>query len=123
MHYLIKWRNKGVEENSWLTDIELHALGTESVELLAAFKEAQVEEPQVAGGTEAEPEDPDEFYVEALLDRRYSYRSSSLEYLIRWGGFGSEDDSWEPAEGLPADMRSEYDASHRGSGRAQRRRK
>ena len=42
MQYLIKWRGKGVEENSWLTDIKLQALGVEALELLATFEEAQV---------------------------------------------------------------------------------
>ena len=81
----------------------------------------QVEADQV-GTIEAEIEDTDEFHVEALLDRRYSLRLSCLEYRVRWGGFGSEDDSWEPADGLPLDIRDEFDASRRSSGRAQRRR-
>ena len=39
---------------------------------------------------------------------------------MRWLGYGADEDSWEEAEGLPLDLRVEYDASLRVSKRPQR---
>ena len=37
--------------------------------------------------------------VETILGRRYS-SDGGIEYLIRWGGYNSDWDTWEPAENL-----------------------
>ena len=42
-----------------------------------------------------EVEGEEEFEVEQILDSRIYRRG--LQYLVRWEGFGEEDDSWEPA--------------------------
>jgi Chromo (CHRromatin Organisation MOdifier) domain len=34
------------------------------------------------------------FYVEKVLDRRTNYRR--YEYLIKWEGYGTEENTWEP---------------------------
>ena len=36
--------------------------------------------------------------VEEILDSRG--RGRNVEYLVRWEGFGEEEDSWEPAKNL-----------------------
>jgi hypothetical protein len=43
--------------------------------------------------------DADEYLVEAILEHRwssFSHKKSTLEFKIRWTGFGPEHDSWEP---------------------------
>ena len=79
------------------------------LEQVAAFEESHVEVGEGADdGLEA-----DEFYVESLLDRRISRRTGLPEYLVHWGGFDEDADSWEPAEGLPHDMMEEFDAAQK----------
>ena len=60
------------------------------------------------------------FYVEALRDRRLNKRTGTYDYLVRWGGFAKDEDSWEPMAGLPHDMCIEFDALQRGSKRSRR---
>ena len=61
-----------------------------------------------------------EYVVEKLINRRYSPTScSKLEYMVRWKGYGAEEDGWEDADGLPLDLRAAYDASLRTSTRPQ----
>jgi aminopeptidase N len=45
----------------------------------------------------------DEWEVEEILDSRISTDDDGeklLEYLVRWKGFGSEEDTWEPSENV-----------------------
>ncbi|XP_060941107.1 chromodomain Y-like protein [Limanda limanda] len=46
----------------------------------------------------------EEFYeVERIIDKRKN-KKMKLEYLVRWRGFGSEEDTWEPESHLSACM-------------------
>jgi DNA (cytosine-5)-methyltransferase 1 len=41
--------------------------------------------------------DEEEFLVEAILEHRGSFsKKSTLEFKVRWSGFGPDDDTWEP---------------------------
>ena len=75
----------------------------------------------VAQDNEDDDDDDDEYVVEKLVNRRMNCGTGRYEYLVRWGGFPPEDDTWEPAEGLPADTRSAFDATLRSSGRSRAR--
>ena len=61
---------------------------------------------------EEQPEEPeeDEFEVEAVVDMKKKVRStifsksdlkgSSVEYLVKWRGYPSDQNTWEPAQNL-----------------------
>jgi hypothetical protein len=59
-------------------------------------------------------EDENRFKVDRLLDkrtRRYG-RGQCVEYLVRWLGYGPEDDTWEPAANVDSDLIADFEASH-----------
>jgi hypothetical protein len=60
------------------------------------------------------------FKVDRLLDkrtRRYG-RGERVEYLIRWFGYGPEDDSWEPVRNIDSDLIADFEASHHAAGQS-----
>jgi hypothetical protein len=59
-------------------------------------------------------EEEDRFFVDSLLDKRQRKRGRgvSIEYLVRWRGYGPEDDMWINVKQIDDDLVSEYEASH-----------
>jgi hypothetical protein len=68
-----------------------------------------------------------QWYVEALLDKSMrTHNRRIVHYLVRWKGFGLEDDSWVPNTAIEQSLIDEYEASHHGgreTGRRTRRRR
>lgn len=62
-----------------------------------------INDPSTASNTLPPPptliSDHLEYEVEKVLDSRLSHRKG-LEYLVKWKGYGREDNSWEPAKNL-----------------------
>ena len=56
--------------------------------------------------------DDEQYLVEALLDKRIS--RGRTEYLVRWKGYGPEDDMWRPASDIEQSLIDAYEASHHG---------
>ena len=47
----------------------------------------------------SEFEEEKEFIIEKLLEKRYIRRNT--QYLVKWKGYGNEDNTWEPKSNLP----------------------
>jgi len=62
-------------------------------------------------------ENDDQYYVEALLDKRVTTvgRRSVVQYLVRWKGYGADDDQWVAASNIGKSLISQYESSHHAS--------
>ena len=53
-----------------------------------------------AGSEYKEDEEDEELEVEKIISSRFNKKRRRTEYLVRWSGYGPDDDTWEPLENL-----------------------
>jgi hypothetical protein len=51
----------------------------------------------------------DEYVIQRLVSHARAEDDSGWLVRVRWAGFSSNDDTWEPASALPADMLKRYE--------------
>jgi hypothetical protein len=54
------------------------------------------------------------YQVERILDHRVD-EVNGMEYLIRWCGYDSDNDTWEPADNVTVELKNEYHQLHQSS--------
>src|SRR5712672_3609880 len=81
--------------------------------LLLPYKETTVHGPNYTRPPPDLIEDAEEYEVEAIVNHRHYGRQRRLQYLIKWKGYPSSDNTWEPEENVHAeDLVKEYHRRH-----------
>ena len=88
--YLVKWLGYGEEDNSWVDAKEL-----EGSELARRFEQSENKKTRREQKGEKEEE---EYEVEKIIKEKKG--NKGREYLVKWLGYGEEDNSWVDAKGL-----------------------
>src|SRR5712672_425362 len=68
--------------------------------LLLPYKETTVHGPNFERPPPDLIEDEEEYEVETVVNHRHHGRRRQLQYLIKWKGYPSADNTWEPAENV-----------------------
>jgi len=81
--------------------------------LLLPYKESATHGPNYTQPPPDLIEDEEEYEVEAIINHRLYGCRRQLQYLIKWKGYPSSDNTWEAAEDVHADdLRKEYHKHH-----------
>jgi hypothetical protein len=73
------------------------------VNLIMPYKEMELHRPNF---TQLPPDlmkGEDEYEVEKIIDVKHKGRGCKLHYLVKWKGYPTSDNSWEPRENIHAE--------------------
>jgi hypothetical protein len=71
--------------------------------LITPYKETELHGPNYSRPPPDLINDKEEYEVEKVLKKKQMGRGRKTHYLIKWKGYPTSDNSWEPAEHLHAD--------------------
>ena len=81
--------------------------------LLLPYKETITHGPNFARPPPDLIESEEEYEVENIINHRHYGRGRQLQYLIKWKGYPSSDNTWEPQENVHAEnLVKEYHRCH-----------
>src|SRR5712671_311039 len=81
--------------------------------ILLPYRETATHGPNFARPPPDLIEDEEEYEVEAIINHRHHGRQRQLQYLIKWKGYPSTDNTWEPQENVHAeDLVKRYHRHH-----------
>jgi len=81
--------------------------------LLLPYRETTTHGPNFEHPPPSLIEDAEEYEVEAVINHRHYGRRHQLQYLIKWKGYPSSDNTWEPKDNVHAeDLVKEYHRRH-----------
>ena len=81
--------------------------------LLLPYRETTAHGPNFERPPPELIEDAEEYEVEAIVNHRHYGRQRQRQYLIKWKGYPSSDNTWEPEENVHAeDLVKEYHKRH-----------
>lgn len=86
--YFVKWKGYGNDDNTWEEGISLNC-----PQLISEYERTSNIRQQ---SVEVEP--ADDFKVEKIIDKRT--KAGLTEYLVKWQGYGNEDNTWEEGKDL-----------------------
>ena len=82
--------------------------------LITPYKEMELHGPNFTQPPPDLVDGEEEYEVEKIIDSKHKGRGHKLHYLIKWKGYPTSDNSWEPAENLNAkELIGEYEKRKR----------
>ena len=82
--------------------------------LITPYKETEIHRPNNSRPPPDLVDGEEEFEVEQILDMKQMGRGHKIHYLVKWKGYPTSDNSWEPEKNLNADkLSAEFKRSFR----------
>jgi hypothetical protein len=83
-------------------------------DLIMPYKETELHGPNFTRPPPDLIDGEEEYEVEKILDMKQKGQGRKMHYLIKWKGYPTVDNSWEPAENVQAkDLIKEYKEEQR----------